>query len=330
MDVRNTTLPADAEAALAAIPCDYERPAWVKLGFAYRAAGGGYANFLAWSKTHPQFQADGGATYVRTQWRSFATSREIGPATLYGEVFRRAPGWRKPSERTSDYVDPPAACRRAELGSLVLDEPRAEAEARPNGHDDTDWQGEAVSAIAASEPLPLSPIPRHGRRIRWQRSARSTTPRSRWRCAPASTRPSRRKAFGGRYFRDHGARERGDAGRSCPADLTLLCDRGRERWRQDQRRQRSSVRDRRPRRDAPCGGRGCMAELSNRPPRPRDCGQANRSQQGALAGRGRDGAGEARGAHAAPEPGFDPRRPHHARARAGVVNDASVPCVVDE
>ena len=45
-DFRNTCLREDVEAALKALPCDYDRETWVKLGMAYRAGGGSYAVFL--------------------------------------------------------------------------------------------------------------------------------------------------------------------------------------------------------------------------------------------------------------------------------------------
>ena len=101
---------------------------------AYRAGGGSYATFLKWSRQHPQYQSD---TYVREQWRSFANTHSITAATLFDEVFRRFPGWKKPSEREPDYVDP--------------------------AEDDDDWEGEpgdeAETAAADDQPLPLYPAP---------------------------------------------------------------------------------------------------------------------------------------------------------------------------
>ena len=102
-DFRNTCLKEDVEAGLRQLPCDYDRETWVKLGMAYRAGGGSYAAFLKWSRQHPQYQSD---NYVRNQWRSFANNHSITVATLFDEVFRRFPGWRKPSERGADYTDP--------------------------------------------------------------------------------------------------------------------------------------------------------------------------------------------------------------------------------
>ena len=55
-DFRNTCLKEDVEAALKALPCDYDRETWVKLGMAYRAGGGSYAVFLEWSRQHPQYR----------------------------------------------------------------------------------------------------------------------------------------------------------------------------------------------------------------------------------------------------------------------------------
>jgi hypothetical protein len=102
-DFRNTCLEDDVEAALKQLPCDYTREDWVKLGMAYRSGGGSYAVFLEWSRQHPQYESDG---YIRDQWRSFANSHSITVATLFDEVFRRFPGWKKPSERGADYAGP--------------------------------------------------------------------------------------------------------------------------------------------------------------------------------------------------------------------------------
>ena len=102
-DFRNTCLMEDVEAALKALPCDYEREAWVKLGMAYRAGGGSYAVFLEWSRQHRQYRSD---SYVAGQWRSFANSHSVTVATLFAEVFERFPGWKKPTERGADYTGP--------------------------------------------------------------------------------------------------------------------------------------------------------------------------------------------------------------------------------
>jgi hypothetical protein len=100
---RNTTFRNDVEAALLALPCDYARETWVKLGMSFRAGGGSYQVFLEWSRQHPQYGSD---KYIRDQWRSFANSHSITAATLFDEVFRRFPGWKKPSERGPDYTGP--------------------------------------------------------------------------------------------------------------------------------------------------------------------------------------------------------------------------------
>ena len=135
-DFRNTCLKEDVEAALKQLPCDYDREAWVRLGMAYRAGGGSYAVFLEWSRRHPQYEAD---RYVRNQWRSFANNHSITAATLFDEVFRRFPGWKKPSERGPDYTGPA---------------------------EDDDWEGEpgdeteTGDSIFDEEALPLCPEPR--------------------------------------------------------------------------------------------------------------------------------------------------------------------------
>ena len=131
-DFRNTCLKEDVEAALKQLPCDYDREAWVRLGMAYRAGGGFYAVFLEWSRRHPQYESD---SYVRNQWRSFANSHSVTAATLFDEVFRRLPGWKKPSERGADYADPA----------------------------ENDWDSEPddeADSTLEDEALPLSPEPR--------------------------------------------------------------------------------------------------------------------------------------------------------------------------
>ena len=135
-DFRNTCLKEDVEAALKQLPCDYDREAWVRLGMAYRAGAGSYAVFLEWSRRHPQYESD---NYVRNQWRSFANSHSITAATLFDEVFRRFPGWKKPSERGPDYTGPA---------------------------EDDDWEDEpgdeteTGDSIFDEEALPLCPEPR--------------------------------------------------------------------------------------------------------------------------------------------------------------------------
>jgi hypothetical protein len=137
-DFRNTCLKEDVEAALKQLPCDYDRETWVKLGMAYRAGGGSYAVFLEWSRRHPQYESD---KYIRDQWRSFANTHSVTAATLFDEIFRRFPGWKKPTERGADYGGP----------------------AEDN---DDDWEGEpgdeaeTDSSPFEEEALPLCPEPR--------------------------------------------------------------------------------------------------------------------------------------------------------------------------
>ena len=103
---------------------------------AYRAGGGSYAVFLEWSRQHPQYESD---KYIRDQWRSFANTHSVTAATLFDEVFRRFPGWKKPSERGADYAGPT---------------------------EDDDWDGEpddeaeTDSSPFSDEALPLCPEPR--------------------------------------------------------------------------------------------------------------------------------------------------------------------------
>ena len=102
-DFRNTTVAADVEAALKQLECSYTREDWVKLGRAYRIGGGSYDVFLAWSRQHPDYQTE---SYVRGQWKSFENTHSVTVATLFDEVFRRFPGWKKPSERGAGYTGP--------------------------------------------------------------------------------------------------------------------------------------------------------------------------------------------------------------------------------
>jgi hypothetical protein len=140
-DFRNTTIREDVEAALRALPCDYDREAWVRLSKAYSVGGGSYEVFLEWSRQHPDYRAE---SWVRGQWNSFKheppkNKRPITVATLFAEVFERFPGWKKPSERGTDYTGPAG--------------------------DDEDWDsepdGEGNSAFE-DEALPLSAELREG------------------------------------------------------------------------------------------------------------------------------------------------------------------------
>jgi hypothetical protein len=130
-DFRNTTIRTDVEAALKALPCDYDRETWVRLGMAYRAGDGSYKVFLEWSRQHPDYQSD---NYVREQWKSFANPHSIRVATLFKEVLDRCKGWKKPSERGADYTGPT---------------------------DEEDWDSETSDGARESDdpPLPLYPSP---------------------------------------------------------------------------------------------------------------------------------------------------------------------------
>jgi Protein of unknown function (DUF3987)/Primase C terminal 2 (PriCT-2) len=132
-DFRNTTIREDVEAALKTLPCDYDRETWVRLGMAYRASGGSYPVFLAWSRQHPDYRTE---SYVRGQWKSFENSHSVTAATLFAEVFDRFPGWKKPSERGT--------------GS-----------ASPGAGDGEDWDSETDAEARENDdpPLPLYPSP---------------------------------------------------------------------------------------------------------------------------------------------------------------------------
>jgi hypothetical protein len=137
-DFRNTCLKEDVEAALKQLLCDYDRETWVKLGMAYRAGGGAYEVFLEWSRQHQDYKTD---AYTQDQWRSFANAHSISVATLFDEVFRRYPGWKKPSERGTDYQGPKPA-------------------------EEDDWEDEPGDGVESGDSLfdedalPLCPEPR--------------------------------------------------------------------------------------------------------------------------------------------------------------------------
>jgi hypothetical protein len=132
-DFRNTCLKEDVEAALKALPCDYEREAWVKLGMAYRAGAGSYEVFLEWSRQHREYQSD---TWIYKQWKSFANAHSVTVKTLFKEALERVEGWKKPSERGTAYTGP------------VEDD---DWDSEPGDEANTDWADE--------EPLPLYPSP---------------------------------------------------------------------------------------------------------------------------------------------------------------------------
>ena len=137
-DFRNSCEIGDVEAALKQLSCDYTREDWVRLGMAYRAGGGSYAVFLEWSRQHPQYESD---KYVRAQWRSFANNHSITAATLFDEVFRRFPGWKKPSERGADYAGP------------------AEDDWDSEPNDEADFTFEDEALPLCPEPHPAEPYP---------------------------------------------------------------------------------------------------------------------------------------------------------------------------
>jgi predicted P-loop ATPase len=101
---QNTCLPADVEAALEALPNDYDRAMWIKIGMAAHEGGASFEAFDAWSQKHASYDAR--ATHKA--WKSFAKTRSVTVASLFDEVFRRVPGWRKPSARVAKPEADPA------------------------------------------------------------------------------------------------------------------------------------------------------------------------------------------------------------------------------
>jgi hypothetical protein len=116
-DFHNTCFAEDVVEALDVLPNDYaDRAMWVKFGMAAYAGGASFEAFDRWSRKWHGYNE--GAT--RAAWKSFAKTHSVTAASLFEEVFRRVPGWKKPSER--------------------------------NGRPGEDWESEDYSFGAASKP----------------------------------------------------------------------------------------------------------------------------------------------------------------------------------
>ena len=70
---------------LLAIPNDYERDEWVRLALAFKAAGGAFATFNAWSQTHESYDP---SETVRV-WESLKPSGKIGVGSIIHEARQR-------------------------------------------------------------------------------------------------------------------------------------------------------------------------------------------------------------------------------------------------
>jgi hypothetical protein len=88
---------ADAEViadALSHIPADLDRPSWIRIGMAIKAALGdaGFALWDEWSATAP---GKYDSSQMEPQWRSFQAEGGISPGTLF--YFARRHGWTPPA-----------------------------------------------------------------------------------------------------------------------------------------------------------------------------------------------------------------------------------------
>ena len=181
VDLRNTLLPKDVRAAIEDLPNDYDRQDWIRLGMAMRVAGGTFAMFDQWSRKHSSYTA----ADTRKAWDSFDDVRDLTAAALFGEVFKRLPDWKKPSEGGTRALRKAARLKAAQQESKTEKETKAppdaddawaeerdeadlfaQQEARTEREDeDEDWAGaqaqdpeeEEESDFECNPPLPLFP-----------------------------------------------------------------------------------------------------------------------------------------------------------------------------
>jgi hypothetical protein len=88
---------ADADAVLTILPNDYDDHAeWIKIGMSFYAAGGSFEVWDRWCQKHCSYDQE----RTLAAWRSFVRGgvREITAATLFGEVLKRVPDWKRPSQ----------------------------------------------------------------------------------------------------------------------------------------------------------------------------------------------------------------------------------------
>lgn len=79
-----------ADSALLAIPTPDDRDTWLKISMAYKAAGGSFETWDAWSKRGGGYDAQGN----KDTWRSISPGGKVTEATLYAEA--QANGWENP------------------------------------------------------------------------------------------------------------------------------------------------------------------------------------------------------------------------------------------
>ena len=101
--------------ALYAIPPDLPRAEWVKVGMAFKAAGGDYETFKNWSAQAANYNA---ADCLST-WNSFKKDGGIGAGTLY--QMAREHGWTegKASQALSRRIERPRKRALADLAVVV-------------------------------------------------------------------------------------------------------------------------------------------------------------------------------------------------------------------
>ncbi len=107
--------------ALYAIPPDTDRDTWVRVGFAFHAAGGDFETFNDWSAQANNYQASD----CRDMWRSIKPGKGLTAATLFKLAAEN--GWRmngdKPNSKpvarpTAKRIEPP---RKPALGMSAAD-----------------------------------------------------------------------------------------------------------------------------------------------------------------------------------------------------------------
>ena len=135
VDLRNTLLPKDVQAAITDLPNDYDREDWIRLGMAMRVAGGSFAMFDKWSRKHASYDA----ADTRKAWESFDDVRDLTAAALFGEIFKRLPDWKKPSEGGTPTLRKAA---RVKAARATQQESSAGKETKAQPDADDDWAEE--------------------------------------------------------------------------------------------------------------------------------------------------------------------------------------------
>ena len=102
-----------ARLALAALPNDYGRDEWIKIGMAARAGGIGFEDFDGWSQKWPGYSE---ADTVKA-WNSFRDVHSVTVASLFDEANRRATGWRRQRKQTPPGNSAPPSRQEGDPGA---------------------------------------------------------------------------------------------------------------------------------------------------------------------------------------------------------------------